>query len=88
MNVAGGSGSFAGSSRLVSERIALTAASCRVTFGLYRYLDKDGTLALYLEEELKPLNVKTTRLARGLAAGSSVEYADEITLVNALKHRR
>ena len=46
------------------------------------------TTALYLEEELKPLNVKTTRLARGLAAGSSVEYADEITLVNALKHRR
>lgn len=45
------------------------------------------TTALYLEEELKPLEIKLTRLARGLAAGSSVEYADEITLVNALKHR-
>lgn len=46
------------------------------------------TTALYLEEELKPLEVRLTRLARGLSAGSSVEYADEITLANALKHRR
>ena len=46
------------------------------------------TTALYLEEELRPLKVKITRLARGLASGSSVEYADEITLANALKHRR
>ena len=45
------------------------------------------TTALYLEQELEPLEVKVTRLARGLAAGSSVEYADEITLANALKHR-
>lgn len=46
------------------------------------------TTALYLGEELRPLKVKVTRLARGLAAGSSVEYADEITLANALKHRK
>ncbi len=46
------------------------------------------TTALYLEEELRPLEVKITRLARGLASGSSVEYADEITLANALKHRK
>jgi len=45
------------------------------------------TTALYLEEQLRPLKVKITRLARGLASGSSVEYADEITLANALKHR-
>ena len=53
MTVAGGSGSFAGSSRLVSERIASTAASCRVTFGLYRNRDTEGTLALYLEDDQK-----------------------------------
>ncbi|MDO8492662.1 MAG: recombination mediator RecR [bacterium] len=46
------------------------------------------TTALYLEQELAPLEIKTTRLARGLSAGSSVEYADEITLAHALKHRR
>src|SRR3989338_6616638 len=46
------------------------------------------TTALYLEQELAPLGVKTTRLGRGLASGTSVEYADEITLTNALKHRK
>ncbi len=46
------------------------------------------TTALYLEDILKPFKITVTRLARGLAAGSSVEYADEITLGNALKHRR
>lgn len=46
------------------------------------------TTALYLTEELKPLSVKTTRLARGLAAGSSLEYVDEVTLANALKDRK
>ena len=46
------------------------------------------TTALYLEQELKPFGIKITRLARGLAAGTSVEYADEITLANALKHRK
>ena len=53
MTVAGGSGSFAGSSRLVSERIASAAASCRVTFGVYRNRDTEGTLALYLEDDAK-----------------------------------
>jgi hypothetical protein len=53
MTVAGGSGTYAGSSRLVSERIATTAATCRVTFGLYRNRDPNGTLALYLEDDSK-----------------------------------
>jgi recombination protein RecR len=46
------------------------------------------TTAMYIEEELRPLAVKITRLARGLAAGSNIEYVDEITLANALKNRR
>ncbi|MEK7616001.1 MAG: recombination mediator RecR [Patescibacteria group bacterium] len=52
------------------------------------------TTALYLEQELKSarggssFGGQITRLARGLAAGTSVEYADEITLANALKHRK
>ena len=58
MNVAGGSGAFAGSSRLVSERIAEAAASCRVTFGLYRNRDAEETLGLYLEDDEK----RSTRL--------------------------
>jgi len=46
------------------------------------------TTALYIRESLKPLSVKLTRLARGLAAGSTLEYVDEATLANALRDRR
>src|SRR3989344_3814474 len=45
------------------------------------------TTALYLEQELKPLQVRTTLLARGLASGTSVEYADQNTPAHALKNR-
>lgn len=50
----------------------------------------DGdTTALYLEKMLKNagLPVKTTKLNRGLSTGSDLEYADETTLINALKYR-
>jgi len=46
------------------------------------------TTALYIEEMLKPLGITTTRLARGLASGSYLEYIDATTLQNALKNRR
>lgn len=46
------------------------------------------TTALYLEEQIKPFNIKITRLGRGLSAGSFLEYADEITLQNAFKNRK
>jgi len=50
--------------------------------------DLEGeTTALYLVKLIKPLNLKITRLARGLPSGADLEYADEITLSNALKYR-
>ena len=45
------------------------------------------TTALYLEKILSPLSIKITKLNRGLSTGSDLEYADETTLVNALKFR-
>lgn len=42
---------------------------------------------LYLEKVLKSLDVKITRLARGLPTGADLEYADEITLSEALIKR-
>ncbi len=45
------------------------------------------TTCLYLAKLLKPYEIKITRLARGLPMGSDIEYADEITLNNALKNR-
>lgn len=46
------------------------------------------TTSLYLARLLKPLRVKITRLARGLPQGSDLQYADAVTLFNALKDRR
>jgi recombination protein RecR len=43
--------------------------------------------ALYLKQELEPLGVKLTRLARGLPSGSQLDYADAATLNSALEHR-
>ena len=44
--------------------------------------------AMYLSRILKPLGIKTTRLAYGLPAGGELEYADELTLFKALEGRR
>ncbi|MEI8360639.1 MAG: recombination mediator RecR [bacterium] len=45
------------------------------------------TTAMYLKKLLSPLNLRVTRLARGLPMGSDLEYVDELTLTNALKYR-
>jgi len=43
--------------------------------------------AMYLQKLLDPLNLKITRIARGLPVGSDIEYADEVTLSRALEGR-
>ena len=43
--------------------------------------------AMYLARMIKPAGIKVTRLARGLAVGSDIEYADEITLSKAVENR-
>jgi recombination protein RecR len=44
------------------------------------------TTSLYLHKTFKN-KLKITRLAKGLPAGSDLEYADQTTLKNALKFR-
>ena len=49
----------------------------------------DGEMtALYLDKILKDKNVLVTRLAHGLPMGSSLDYADDLTLIKALDNRR
>ncbi|WP_420543869.1 recombination mediator RecR [Streptococcus equinus] len=43
--------------------------------------------AMYISRVLKPASIKVTRLARGLAVGSDIEYADEVTLLRAIENR-
>lgn len=47
------------------------------------------TTMMYLKKELSNINpeLKITRLARGLPLGSDLQYADEITLISALRNR-
>lgn len=44
--------------------------------------------ALYLAKVLRPLGVRTTRIASGLAVGGELEYADGVTITRALEARR
>ena len=44
--------------------------------------------AMYVAALLKPMGVRVTRLASGLPVGGDLEYADEVTLSQALDGRR
>jgi recombination protein RecR len=44
--------------------------------------------ALYLQRLIQPLGVRVTRLARGLPVGGDLEYADGVTIAQALSGRR
>lgn len=44
--------------------------------------------AMYISRLVKPLGVKTTRIAQGVQAGADLEYADDVTLTRALEGRR
>jgi recombination protein RecR len=44
--------------------------------------------AMYVAGLIKPLGVRVTRLASGLPVGGDLEYADEVTLGQALEGRR
>jgi len=45
-------------------------------------------MAMYLQQIITPLGVHVTRLARGLPFGAELEYADDLTLGQALENRR
>ena len=50
-------------------------------------MEGDAT-AMYLQRELAAMDVKITRLARGLPTGGDLEYVDSVTLMRALEGRR
>ncbi|MCM0582634.1 recombination protein RecR [Weissella diestrammenae] len=43
--------------------------------------------AMYLSRLLKPAGINVSRLATGLAVGSDIDYADEITLIKSVEGR-
>ena len=44
--------------------------------------------ALYVQRQLAALPVRVTRIARGLPVGGDLEYADGVTIAQALSARR
>jgi recombination protein RecR len=50
-------------------------------------MEGDAT-AMYIQQQLNNVEVKVTRLARGLPIGGDLEYADQTTLLRALMGRQ
>jgi recombination protein RecR len=58
-----------------------------VILGLNPTLEGDGT-AMYLAEQLRPLGIRVSRLARGLPTGWQLEYANKAVLTDAIQGRQ
>lgn len=77
------------------EDLTVTALEHRVRDGGVREVivatnpsvEGDAT-ALYLQQVLAPCGVRVTRIARGLPVGGDLEYADGVTIAQALSARR
>ena len=57
-----------------------------IIFALNPTVQGDTTI-YYIQKKLKPANIKFTTIARGIAFGGELEYADEMTLARSLANR-
>ena len=57
-----------------------------VVFALSTTMEGDTTL-FYIFKKLKPFDIQITTLARGVAIGGELEYADEVTLGRSIVNR-
>ena len=72
--------------RLVA-RLANGAGVTEVIVATNPSMEGEAT-ATYLQQVLKPTGVRITRIARGLPVGGDLEYADAVTIAQALAARR
>ncbi len=63
-----------------------TEKSEEVIFALSPNIQGDTTI-YYISKKLKEVNVKITTIARGIAFGGELEYADEMTLARSISNR-
>lgn len=77
-----------------SDHLSIAALGARLADGVIteviiatNFTTEGDTTALFLRRFLADKHVKITRLVRGLATGSDIEYADDLTLTSALTHR-
>lgn len=55
-------------------------------FALNPNIQGDTTI-YYIQKKLQPLSIRVTTIARGIAFGGELEYADEMTLARSLQNR-
>ncbi len=84
---------------LLSPMDGVTAEDLKIKELLARLSDADEVImatnptvegeatATYISRLIKPMGIKVSRLAYGLPAGSSLEFADDVTLQKALENR-
>lgn len=65
---------------------ASSDACQEVIFALPTTMEGDTT-AFYLDKRLRESKVEITTLARGVAVGDELQYADELTLIRSLQQR-
>ena len=69
------------------DRLGPDAAVREVVLATNPSVEGEAT-ALYLHKLIAPLGVRVTRIARGLPVGGDLEYADGVTIAEALHGRR
>jgi recombination protein RecR len=57
-----------------------------VIFALSPNIQGDTTI-YYIGRKIKPISIKVTTIARGIAFGGELEYADEMTLAKSISNR-
>lgn len=70
---------------MLVERVAKGGVT-EIILALSTTMEGDTT-NFYIFKKLKPYEVRVTTLARGVALGDELEYADELTLGRSIKHR-
>lgn len=76
-----------GPDRLKIRELMARLADCdEVIMATSPTVEGEATAA-YLSKLIKPVGVRVTRLAYGLPAGASLEYADDVTLQRAIENR-
>lgn len=69
------------------QRLTPEAAVREVVLATNPSVEGEAT-ALYLHRLVAPFGIRVTRIARGLPVGGDLEYADGVTIAEALQHRR
>ena len=87
-------GASAGSGTTIANRVAESVPADQYTAGVREIIvatnpsvEGEAT-AVYLQKLIGPLGIRVTRLARGLPVGGDLEYADGVTIAEALSGRR